>query len=1029
MTGVIGKGAAFFLGIGFALLPSVGPFVAVLLFISSRFKVARADLLWCTVALLYSIPTALSGDIGLAAGAFLQVAAGWLIFRAFAEFSRYETSMLETKTMGAGLLVGLGLVIALNLLRVEAWNFGTAKTIAQAIVWESSPALFGHTVLVLGGLIVILARSRLVRLGALALSALGILVSGSREAAIGWVVIALVTALMHRSASWRSRLGEVAVIAVMVAVATGLGPLMGWGQVGFLLQPSNQGPGGNLLQGTEIATGDWWDTSWVSVEASDGVIDGMPLTVYRVQKEGSEGWLRLQQAVQLQPNTTYTVSTWLQESDLDVRPGIQGWGQVDRTEESQPFVLAGALAGGEWRASVSGPGQLLEAGIADQDGTWRRVFATFEFAGNQPTAWFVGLVPDARQQASTVTEFAGFQLEPGGLTAYEPGSATRGLALTVARLPFWNAAWQGIQERPVLGWGVAGFSDYFQQTWPERSRARIVPAHPHNLFLHAWFERGLFGLAAVLLFIAILAAPALKRMDLPLLALVVAVIVANIFDATLFYGGVFYPLVAIAGWRMGRVDSVSSEQSQLGRQIAARMGLAMADTVAAAVACFLALQTVGLVFPGVSAADMGLSWSAAYVLLLWPVMSWREGLYPGYGLTPPQELKKQAAVVLYAALVLTAIVVVVPSYASVPVSLLALVAVMSLATLPMGRSLAKRWLYASGVWGRPVIVLGAGATGYRIVRSLLRTPLDGLHPVAFFDDDSRLIGRQLHGIPVEGRVREADTFAAANGVRHAIVAMPSLANEELRDLLDVQGRTLRTIQYVPNLAGLPAEDVYASSLDGMLAIEVKNNLASMRNRAIKRGIDIFGAVFGLLVLSPLLLALGLWVRLDTRGPALYRSERVGEEGEVFKCLKFRTMAVDAEARLEELITKNTSIREEYELFHKLDDDPRVTRAGRFLRKYSLDELPQLFNVLLGEMSLVGPRPYLTRELPLMTSHKDIILQAKPGMTGYWQVSERNDVTFADRLEMEAHYVRNWSIWWDIVILAKTVPAMLEKRGK
>ena len=129
------------------------------------------------------------------------------------------------------------------------------------------------------------------------------------------------------------------------------------------------------------------------------------------------------------------------------------------------------------------------------------------------------------------------------------------------------------------------------------------------------------------------------------------------------------------------------------------------------------------------------------------------------------------------------------------------------------------------------------------------------------------------------------------------------------------------------------------------------------------------------------------------------------------------------------MAEDSLAREEYEQFHKLENDPRITRAGRFLRKYSMDELPQLLNVVRGQMSLVGPRPYLTRELSKMLSHADIILQAKPGMTGYWQVSERNDVTFQDRLEMEAHYVRNWSIWWDIVILVRTLPAVVQKRGR
>jgi lipopolysaccharide/colanic/teichoic acid biosynthesis glycosyltransferase len=177
-----------------------------------------------------------------------------------------------------------------------------------------------------------------------------------------------------------------------------------------------------------------------------------------------------------------------------------------------------------------------------------------------------------------------------------------------------------------------------------------------------------------------------------------------------------------------------------------------------------------------------------------------------------------------------------------------------------------------------------------------------------------------------------------------------------------------------------------------------------------------------------LAALYLWIRLDSQGPAFYQSERLGQDGKIFLCLKFRSMFVDADERLRDMLAADPARRLEYETYHKLDDDPRITRAGSVMRKYSLDELPQLYNVLAGEMSLVGPRPYLVGELKDMNGYDEAILEAKPGMTGYWQVSGRNEVTFDERLEMEAHYVRNWSIWWDIIILTQTVMVVLSRRG-
>src|SRR5262249_6467760 len=153
--------------------------------------------------------------------------------------------------------------------------------------------------------------------------------------------------------------------------------------------------------------------------------------------------------------------------------------------------------------------------------------------------------------------------------------------------------------------------------------------------------------------------------------------------------------------------------------------------------------------------------------------------------------------------------------------------------------------------------------------------------------------------------------------------------------------------------------------------------------------------------------------LDSRGSAFYRQDRLGRDGKRFRAMKFRTMYGDGEQRLKEVLDADPKLRAEYEEFHKLNDDPRVTRIGRVLRKYRLDELPQLWNVPLGEMSLVGPRPYLEREIPDMNQQEGIILRAMPGMTGMWQVSDRNATGFQERMKMDVHYVRNWSVWLDL----------------
>lgn len=199
-------------------------------------------------------------------------------------------------------------------------------------------------------------------------------------------------------------------------------------------------------------------------------------------------------------------------------------------------------------------------------------------------------------------------------------------------------------------------------------------------------------------------------------------------------------------------------------------------------------------------------------------------------------------------------------------------------------------------------------------------------------------------------------------------------------------------------------------------------------RTVKRAADLLVSALVLLLCLPILLVLYIWIRLDSAGPALHRSPRLGRGGKPFCCLKFRSMYVDAEERLEGLLEQDGALRTEYEAYHKLKCDPRVTPVGRILRKFSLDELPQLGNVLMGQMSLVGPRPYLVSELEEMNGEHETILERKPGVTGYWQVHLRSGGTFSERLEMESFYVRNWSIWWDLVLLWQTVGVVVGARN-
>jgi Undecaprenyl-phosphate galactose phosphotransferase WbaP len=181
-------------------------------------------------------------------------------------------------------------------------------------------------------------------------------------------------------------------------------------------------------------------------------------------------------------------------------------------------------------------------------------------------------------------------------------------------------------------------------------------------------------------------------------------------------------------------------------------------------------------------------------------------------------------------------------------------------------------------------------------------------------------------------------------------------------------------------------------------------------------------------LFPVVGIIGIIIRLETPGPAIYANDRIGKNGRTFRCYKFRTMHRDAEEKLKEILNKNEEIRNEWFNNWKIKDDPRITRVGRFLRKTSLDELPQIFNVIRGEMSLVGPRPYLPREKAVIEENLQVICSAKPGITGLWQVSGRSDTGYKYRVKLDSWYIINWSLWLDIAIIFKTIRVVLKTEG-
>jgi undecaprenyl-phosphate galactose phosphotransferase len=230
------------------------------------------------------------------------------------------------------------------------------------------------------------------------------------------------------------------------------------------------------------------------------------------------------------------------------------------------------------------------------------------------------------------------------------------------------------------------------------------------------------------------------------------------------------------------------------------------------------------------------------------------------------------------------------------------------------------------------------------------------------------------------------------------------------------------IDVISPLKGLPINNTRVSHFFSrdILSLRIHNNLARPWPQLVKRAFDLVAASLLLLFLAPLLALVAAKIRLTDGGGVIFAHTRVGRHGRLFPCFKFRTMVRNSAAVLAELLARDPAARAEWAKDRKLKHDPRITLLGRFLRKTSLDELPQLLNVVRGEMSLVGPRPVVPDELELYGEAKIYYLQVRPGLTGLWQISGRNDIDYDRRVGLDAWYVRNWTLWYDILILVRTL---------
>lgn len=347
----------------------------------------------------------------------------------------------------------------------------------------------------------------------------------------------------------------------------------------------------------------------------------------------------------------------------------------------------------------------------------------------------------------------------------------------------------------------------------------------------------------------------------------------------------------------------------------------------------------------------------------------------------------------------------------------------------LGRFFVRRGvqqLRASGRFMTPVLVVGTNEEAMAIAGQLQTNPRAGIGIAGFVDTTGIEAGEELlPNTPVVGSIAAIEHLVMQFGIQEIIVASTAISREDLLQLYRKFGvDTNVNIRMSSGLYEMLTTGVEVREVGQIPLLSVNKVRLTGAEVILKRLLDVVGSLAALTIALPIMLAIGVAIRRDSEGPAIYRRRVVGVGGRIFDAFKFRTMYVDGDERLK----AHPELVKELEENGKLKDDPRVTKVGRFLRKTSLDELPQLFNVLFGQMSLVGPRMITEAEQQKYGNWQTNLLTVKPGMTGLWQVSGRSDVSYDGRVTLDMHYIRNYSLWFDLYILWQTIPAVLQRRG-
>ena len=478
-----------------------------------------------------------------------------------------------------------------------------------------------------------------------------------------------------------------------------------------------------------------------------------------------------------------------------------------------------------------------------------------------------------------------------------------------------------------------------------------------------------------------------------------------------------------------RSSGLRSGVAYLSQCLVTSAPLLLADLLGLCVAFTLAAGCVNFIWPSMTFRLHDAVMGGLSLLILQPVIGIAIGLYPAVGISSTNELRLTSlATSAWAAVVLVSHFSH-ESWAALPSRVVPICWLLALALVPAIRCIARGLACQFSWWGQPALIFGGGADAAQAYRCLLANADRGLRPLGTIDDiDAHWNDRHVDATWYLGPPQAAQSIAEKHRVFWGILTQGTHEAADMATTLDQHATVLPHLLVLVNARSPMRSWDGACDFGGLMGLRIDERLLLPTLRFVKRGLDIALTAIGAILLTPLLFALALGVKLTSPGPIFYNQERIGLAGRRFRAWKFRSMVLDADRVLAGYLREHPEMQEEWDQTHKLKRDPRVTRIGRLLRKTSLDELPQLWNVFRGEMSLVGPRPIVDAEIDKYGSAYGLYLRVLPGITGLWQVSGRNNTTYQERVRLDMSYVRNWSPWLDLCILARTIRVVFLAEG-